>query len=77
MLDEPSGTMDPLTKVEVAKSIMMSRSWLEETFIIVSHDVDFVRMTCDRVALMKNGKIVSYMDPKKITWEALAAELSE
>ena len=77
VLDEPSGTMDPLTKVEVAKSIMMSRSWLEETFIIVSHDVDFVRMTCDRVALMKNGKIVSYMDPKKITWEALAAELSE
>lgn len=77
VLDEPSGTMDPLTKVEVAKSIMMSRSWLEETFIIVSHDVDFIRLVCDRIALMENGRIVAYLDPKKISWEMLAAELSE
>ncbi|MHC1629138.1 MAG: ATP-binding cassette domain-containing protein, partial [Candidatus Nezhaarchaeales archaeon] len=77
VLDEPSGTLDPLTKVEVAKSIMTSRSWLEETFIIVSHDVDFIRLVCDRVALMKNGKITAYLDPKKISWETLAAELSE
>ncbi|MDI9620181.1 MAG: methyl coenzyme M reductase system, component A2 [Candidatus Nezhaarchaeota archaeon] len=77
VLDEPSGTMDAVTKVEVAKSITMSRSWLDETFIIVSHDIDFVRFTCDRVALMKNGRIAGYLDPRKISWEMLAAELSD
>ncbi|MEM0240732.1 MAG: methyl coenzyme M reductase system, component A2 [Candidatus Nezhaarchaeales archaeon] len=76
VLDEPSGTMDPITKVEVAKSILMSRSQLDETFIIVSHDVDFVKLTCDRIVLMDSGKIVGYLDPKKISWEALAARLS-
>ena len=42
---------------------------MEETFILVSHDMDFVRDICDRVALMKGGKIVSIGTPK----EALAA----
>jgi methyl coenzyme M reductase system subunit A2 len=31
---------------------------MEETFIVVSHDMDFVRDICDRLALMRGGKIV-------------------
>ena len=58
VLDEPTGTMDPITKVDVKHSIMHSREESEETFIIVSHDMDFVRETCDRCALMRYGKIV-------------------
>ncbi|HWQ67767.1 MAG TPA: methyl coenzyme M reductase system, component A2 [Methanospirillum sp.] len=58
VLDEPTGTMDPITKVEVKHSIMHSREEMEETFIIVSHDMDFVRDTCDRCALMRFGKLV-------------------
>ncbi|MCS7140316.1 MAG: methyl coenzyme M reductase system, component A2 [Candidatus Nezhaarchaeota archaeon] len=77
VLDEPSGTMDPITKIEVAKSILSSRSWLDETFIIVSHDIDFVRLVCDRLALMKNGRIVAYLDPKKTSWDDLLIELRE
>ena len=59
VLDEPTGTMDPITKVDVKHSIMHSREESEETFIIVSHDMDFVRETCDRCALMRFGKIVT------------------
>ena len=55
VLDEPTGTMDPITKVDVKHSILHSREESEETFIIVSHDLDFVRETCDRCALMRNG----------------------
>jgi methyl coenzyme M reductase system subunit A2 len=58
VLDEPTGTMDPITKVDVKHSIMHSREESEETFIIVSHDLDFVREVCDRCALMRFGKIV-------------------
>ncbi|PWR70598.1 methyl coenzyme M reductase system, component A2 [Methanospirillum lacunae] len=58
VLDEPTGTMDLITKVDVKHSIMHSREEMEETFIIVSHDMDFVRDTCDRCALMRFGKIV-------------------
>jgi methyl coenzyme M reductase system subunit A2 len=31
---------------------------MEETFIVVSHDMEFVRDICDRIALMRGGKIV-------------------
>ena len=58
ILDEPTGTMDPITKVDVKHSIMHAREEMEETFIVVSHDMGFVRDICDRLALMRGGKIV-------------------
>ena len=58
LLDEPTGTMDPITKIDVKHSILHAREDMEETFIVVSHDMDFVREICDRAALMRNGKIV-------------------
>ena len=39
VLDEPTGTMDPITKVIVAKSVVRAREQLGETFIVVSHDM--------------------------------------
>lgn len=58
ILDEPSGTMDPITKLDVKHSILTSRNEMDETFIMVSHDMEFVRDICDRLALMRGGKIV-------------------
>ncbi len=62
VLDEPTGTMDPFTKRDVANSILSSREEISETFVIVSHDMEFVRMVCDRVMLMRAGKIVDIGD---------------
>jgi methyl coenzyme M reductase system subunit A2 len=58
ILDEPTGTMDAITKIEVTKSILNAREELKETFVIVSHDMDFVKNVCDRAMLMRNGKAV-------------------
>ncbi len=58
VLDEPTGTMDPFTKRDVANSILSSREEIGETFVIVSHDMEFVRMVCDRAMLMRAGKII-------------------
>jgi methyl coenzyme M reductase system subunit A2 len=58
ILDEPTGTMDPITKQDVKHSILHARDEMDETFIVVSHDMDFVRDICDRLALMRGGKIV-------------------
>jgi len=69
ILDEPTGTMDPLTKIEVRDSILHARKEMGETFIIVSHDIAFVREICDRVALMKAGKIVKVGTPQEILSE--------
>jgi len=66
VLDEPTGTMDPFTKRDVANSILSSREEINETFMIVSHDMEFVRMVCDRVMLMRAGKIVEIGDVDKV-----------
>ena len=58
ILDEPTGTMDPITKIDVKHSILHAREETDETFIVVSHDMDFVRDICDRLALMRGGRIV-------------------
>jgi len=59
ILDEPTGTMDPVTKQDVKHSILNARDEMDETFVVVSHDMDFVRDICDRLALMRGGKILS------------------
>ena len=66
ILDEPTGTMDPITKIEVTKSILNARSELGETFVIVSHDMDFVKNVCDRALLMRNGKAIFTGLPEEV-----------
>ena len=66
ILDEPTGTMDPITKVTVAKAVLNARKELGETFIVVSHDMDFILNCCDRAALMKDGKIQQLGKPEEI-----------
>lgn len=66
IMDEPTGTMDPITKKSVERSILKARKELGETFIIVSHDLDFVNEICDRVALMKLGELVEISTPEEV-----------
>ena len=66
ILDEPTGTMDPITRNTVAESIHKSRIELEQTYIIVSHDMDFVLNVCDRAGLMRNGKLIKVGKPEEI-----------
>ena len=69
ILDEPTGTMDPITRVQVTDSILKAREELKQTFLIISHDMDFVIDVCDRAALMRGGKILKIGDPKEIVKE--------
>ena len=66
ILDEPTGTMDPVTRVIVTESILKARQELEQTFIIISHDMDFVLDVCDRACLMRGGKILDMGKPEEI-----------
>ena len=64
VLDEPTGTMDPITKKFVADSIRAARENLGVTLLIVTHDTDFAYDVCDKIAHMENGKITEIEDLK-------------
>jgi methyl coenzyme M reductase system, component A2 len=70
ILDEPTGTMDPMTKMDVKHSILHARDEMDETFILVSHDMEFVRDVCDRVALVRGGRIVRIGPTAEVLTEA-------
>lgn len=69
ILDEPTGTMDPITKTIIAKSVIRARETLGETFIVVSHDMDFIMNCSDRAAFMKAGKVIAIGEPKAVLEE--------
>ena len=66
VLDEPTGTMDPVTKKYVGETIMKARENLGMTIVIVTHDLDFAEKVCDRVAKMENGKITEMEDLRAV-----------
>lgn len=74
ILDEPTGTMDPITRVQVTDSIRKAREELNQTFLIISHDMDFVLDVCDRAGLMRGGKILKIGDPKAIVEDLTPTE---
>lgn len=74
ILDEPTGTMDPMTRVQVTDSIRKAREELKQTFLIISHDMDFVLDVCDRSALMRGGKILKTGLPQDIVGDLTPKE---
>jgi len=66
LLDEPTGTADPITRMEIAKGIKNARDQLGQTYMIISHDIDFIKIVTDRAMYMREGKIVDVGDPDYI-----------
>ncbi|MHA1299807.1 MAG: methyl coenzyme M reductase system, component A2 [Candidatus Helarchaeota archaeon] len=66
ILDEPTGTADPLTRMEIVRSVKKARDTLQQSYFIISHDIDFIKAVCDRAALMKAGKLVVIGDPDEV-----------
>ena len=66
ILDEPTGTMDPITRIQVTDSIRTARDEMNQTFLIISHDMEFVLDVCDRASIMRGGKILKTGLPQSI-----------
>jgi methyl coenzyme M reductase system subunit A2 len=77
ILDEPTGTMDPITRVQVTDSILKAREEVNQTFLIISHDMDFVLDVCDRASLMRGGRILKTGDPESIVGDLTPDEKSK
>ncbi len=61
-LDEPTSGLDPLSAKKFDELILFLREALNLTIVIVSHDVDSMRRTTDRVAFIGEG-IVRSIEP--------------
>jgi nitrate/nitrite transport system ATP-binding protein len=55
LLDEPFGALDALTRAHLQDSVMALHQILENTVLMITHDVDEAVLLSDRIVMMTNG----------------------
>jgi ABC-2 type transport system ATP-binding protein len=58
ILDEPTGGLDPLMQEEFHKVVAEERE-RGTTVLLSSHDLDEVELLCDRVAIIREGRLIA------------------
>ena len=55
LMDEPFGALDSLTRTHMQDSLMEIQTELNNTVIMITHDVDEAVLLSDRIVMMTNG----------------------
>jgi nitrate/nitrite transport system ATP-binding protein len=59
LMDEPFGALDALTRAHLQDSLMEIQRDLNNTVIMITHDVDEAVLLSDRIVMMTNGPAAS------------------
>jgi phospholipid/cholesterol/gamma-HCH transport system ATP-binding protein len=57
-LDEPTAGLDPIAATGFDELLLYLRDTLQLTIVMVTHDLDTLSRTCDRVAVLVDGKVI-------------------
>ncbi len=57
-LDEPTAGLDPISAAEFDELVLYLQRGLRLTVVMITHDLDTLMATCDRVAVLVDRKIV-------------------
>jgi len=57
-LDEPTAGLDPIAASAFDELVLYLRDTLHLTVVMVTHDLDTLARTCDRVAVLVDGKVI-------------------
>lgn len=66
LMDEPFSALDPLIRQEMQDELLEIQKKLQKTIIFITHDLDEALKIGDRIALMKDGRIVQMGQPEDI-----------
>ncbi|HEX6593857.1 MAG TPA: glycine betaine/L-proline ABC transporter ATP-binding protein [Bacillota bacterium] len=66
LMDEPFSALDPLIRREMQLELLDIQDRLQKTIIFITHDVNEAFKLGDRVAVMKDGRVVQVGTPEEI-----------
>jgi osmoprotectant transport system ATP-binding protein len=66
LLDEPFGALDAITRGELHEVYQQLRRELGITTLLVTHDLHEAVLLCDRIAVLRNGRIEQTATPERL-----------
>ncbi len=66
LMDEPFGAVDPLNRERLQGEFARIQRELHKTVVFVTHDIDEAIRLADRIAIMRDGRLVQYDTPEAI-----------
>lgn len=58
IFDEATSSLDAPIKTEILELLLLLRSQLNLTYIMITHDLSVIKFTCNKMMVMHNGEIV-------------------
>lgn len=68
LLDEPFSSLDASLRAELRRDVELILRDVGATAVLVTHDQEEALSMCDRVAVMRRGRVVQVGDPREIYW---------
>ena len=69
LMDEPFGALDPITREQLQLELISLQRKLKKTIVFVTHDMDEALKLGDRIAIVKDGKLLQLDTPEKLLHE--------
>ena len=66
LMDEPFGAIDPITRTRLQDEFLRIQARVKKTIVFVTHDLDEAIKMGDRIAILRDGKVVQYDTPENI-----------
>ncbi len=66
LMDEPFGALDPLIRREMQDELLRLQRRLHKTIVFITHDLDEALRLGDRIAILRDGRMVQIGNPADI-----------
>ncbi|UUV19038.1 betaine/proline/choline family ABC transporter ATP-binding protein [Fusobacteria bacterium ZRK30] len=66
LMDEPFSALDPITRENLQDELISLQEKLKKTIIFVTHDMDEAIKLADKIAILRDGKILQFDTPENI-----------
>jgi osmoprotectant transport system ATP-binding protein len=66
LMDEPFGAVDPINRERLQNEFLRLQAEVRKTILFVTHDIDEAIKMGDRIAVIRDGRLVQYATPAEL-----------